>query len=134
MKGRVIVSTKLSVSAKFTSIFPPPPVEPTVTTITGAPSMLKDPFDITGVMPEPYGAHIGYTNLEIFFKVDLWIDTLPTTDEKFFEAFPNGYKSEWNFYDHREAVNFQLVLCEAWGLPDPQKRSCRASNDSNLDV
>jgi len=124
MKGKVIVSSKLSLHAKFTPIFAPPPVQAQVTTITGAPSMLKDPFDITGILPVDYATPIGHTNLEITFKVRFWIDALPTTDEFFFEKFPNGYESEWDFYDYNKALNFQLVLCEAWGLPDPQERSC----------
>ena len=54
------------------------------------------------------------------------LDKLPPASEKFLDKFQitdlmdrRIYESEWDFYDLRQAINFQRGLCMKLGLPDP---------------
>ena len=54
------------------------------------------------------------------------LNRLPPASEKFLDYCQitdlldrEIFESEWDFYDLREAINFQRGLCTKLGLPDP---------------
>ena len=59
-------------------------------------------------------------------KHGIKLDKLPPASENFLDKFQITdlmdrviYESEWDFYDLREAINFQRGLCMKLGLSDP---------------
>ena len=63
---------------------------------------------------------------ETIFRIHVSFDKLPPASENFLDKFQitdlldrRIYESEWDFYDLREAINFQRGLCMKLGLTDP---------------
>ena len=63
---------------------------------------------------------------ETIFRIYVSFDKLLPASEKFSNKFQitdlmdrRIYESEWDFYDLRQAINFQRGLCMKLGLPDP---------------
>ncbi len=59
---------------------------------------------------------------ETIFRLHVSFDKLPPDSENFqiTDLLDRRiYESEWDFYDLRQAINFQRGLCMKLGLPDP---------------
>ena len=59
---------------------------------------------------------------ETIFRIHVSFDKLPPASENFqiTDLLDRRiYESEWDFYDLREAINFQRGFCMKLGLPDP---------------